>query len=91
MDAGKHVSLQKPMTTLVADADRLIVRAKQTGVVFRVFENFIFYPPIAKAKALVDAGAIGTPKTIRIKAIPAAARPPGRCLSRPTPGGRIRR
>ena len=70
MDAGKHVSLQKPMTTLVADADRLIARAKQTGVVFRVFENFIFYPPIAKAKALVDAGAIGTPKTIRIKSNP---------------------
>ncbi len=70
MDAGKHVSLQKPMTTLVADADRLIERAKATGVVFRVFENFIFYPPIAKAKALVDAGAIGRPMTIRIKSNP---------------------
>ena len=70
MDAGKHVSLQKPMTILVADADRLIARAKATGVVFRVFENFIFYPPIAKAKALVDAGAIGEPKTIRIKSNP---------------------
>ena len=37
---------------------------------FRVFENFIFYPPVAKAKALVDAGAIGTPLTIRIKSNP---------------------
>ncbi len=34
MDAGKHVSLQKPMTILVADADRLIARARQTGVTF---------------------------------------------------------
>ena len=70
MDAGKHVSLQKPMTILVADADRLIARAKTAGVVFRIFENFVFYPPIVKAKALVDAGAIGDPKTIRIKSNP---------------------
>ena len=70
MNAGKHVSLQKPMTTLVSDATRLIDRAKATGVTFRVFENFIFYPPIVKAKALVDAGAIGRPTTIRIKSNP---------------------
>ena len=37
---------------------------------FRVFENFIFYPPVVKAKALVDGGAIGTPLTIRIKSNP---------------------
>ena len=32
-----------------------------------MFENFVFYPPIAKAKALVEAGAIGEPLTIRVK------------------------
>jgi predicted dehydrogenase len=32
-----------------------------------VFENFLFYPPIVKAKTLVDDGAIGTPLTIRLK------------------------
>ena len=65
--AGKAVSLQKPMATTLAGADRLIAGAAQAGVPFRVFENFIFYPPVAKAKELVDAGAIGTPLTIRIK------------------------
>jgi predicted dehydrogenase len=65
--AGKAVSLQKPMATTQAGADRLIAAAEQAGVPFRVFENFIFYPPVAKAKELVDAGAIGTPLTIRIK------------------------
>ena len=57
MDAGKHVSLQKVMTTTVADADRLVERAKTASGVFRVFENFIFYPPVMKAKELIEQGA----------------------------------
>lgn len=27
----------------------------------QTFENFIFYPPVMKARTLVDAGAIDTP------------------------------
>lgn len=67
MDAGKHVSLQKPMTTTLADADRLVARAAESAGVFRVFENFIFYPPVMKARELIAAGAIGEPITIRVK------------------------
>ena len=65
--AGKHVSLQKPMTLTLDDADDLIATAETAGVVFRVFENFIFYPPVMRAKQLIDEGAIGRPLTIRIK------------------------
>jgi len=65
--AGKNVSLQKPMALNLDDADRLIAEAKASGVVFKVFENFIFYPPVVKAKELIDAGEIGEPLTIRIK------------------------
>lgn len=68
--AGKHVSLQKPMTTSLADADALVECAKSASGVLRVFENFIFYPPTMKAKELIDQGAIGTPLTIRIKSNP---------------------
>ncbi len=74
MDAGKHVSLQKVMTTTLADADRLIERSKSAAGVFRVFENFIFYPPIMKAKALVDDGAIGEIVSIRVKSNPGKSR-----------------
>ena len=35
-----------------------------------MFENFVFYPPVAKAKSLIDKGAIGEPLTIRIKSNP---------------------
>jgi predicted dehydrogenase len=65
--AGKHVSLQKPMALSLAEADDINAAAERAGVFFKVFENFVFYPPIKKAKELVDAGAIGEPLTIRIK------------------------
>ena len=68
--AGKAVSVQKPMCTCVADADRLVDAARQAPGPLRVFENFIFYPPVVKAKSLVDEGAIGQPLTIRIKSNP---------------------
>lgn len=65
--AGKAVFLQKPIALNLADADRVIDAAGQAGVPFRVYENFIFYPPVVTAKALVDDGAIGEPLTIRLK------------------------
>lgn len=68
--AGKAVSVQKPMCTSVADADRLVEAARQAPGPLRVFENFVFYPPVVKAKSLIDEGAVGEPLTIRIKSNP---------------------
>ncbi len=65
--AGKHISLQKPMAITVDQADEMIEATKKAGVIFKVFENFIFYPPVLKAKQLIDSGEIGTPLSIRIK------------------------
>lgn len=65
--AGKHISLQKPMALSVTQADEMIAAARQAGVIFKVFENFIFYPPVQRAKALIEAGEIGDPLSIRIK------------------------
>lgn len=65
--AGKHISVQKPMALSIAQADEMIAAAKKAGVILKVFENFIFYPPVQRMKALIDAGEIGEPLTIRIK------------------------
>lgn len=70
IEAGKAVSLQKPMCTSLEEADRLVAAAEQAKRPFKIFENFIFYPPVLKARALIDAGAIGTPLSIRIKSNP---------------------
>jgi predicted dehydrogenase len=75
LDAGKHVSLQKVMTRTIEEADRLVARADASpDLAFKVFENFIFYPPIMKAKELIDGGAIGDLVTIRIKSNPGTSR-----------------
>ncbi len=72
--AGKAVSLQKPMTLDLAQADTLVAAAEASDRPFKVFENFIFYPPVMKAKALIAEGAIGEPVTIRLKSNPGASK-----------------
>jgi predicted dehydrogenase len=64
--AGKHVSCQKPISVSVAEADRVVDAVAKARTTFRVTENFLYYPPIVKAKELLDAGAIGEPSLVRI-------------------------
>ena len=67
INAGKNVSSQKPISLSLSEADYLVAAAKASNRQFRVFENFIFHPPVIKAKQLIAEGAIGTPLSIRIK------------------------
>ncbi len=64
--AGKHVSVQKPMAMNVTEADRMIQAAEQAGVMLRIYENFVFYPPHVQARQMIQAGEIGEPQMIRI-------------------------
>lgn len=66
LEAGKHVSCQKPLCTTVAEADRIAAAVARARTTFRVTENFLYYPPIVKAKELLDAGAIGEPSLVRV-------------------------
>jgi len=68
--AGKHVCVQKPMTVDLDSADRMVAAAKSAKpLVFKLFENYIFYPPLMKAKEIIDSGIIGDPTSMRIKFI----------------------
>ena len=64
--AGKHVSVQKPMALNIVEADRMITAANQAGVMLRIYENFVFYPPHVRAKEMIEAGEIGEPQMIRM-------------------------
>ncbi len=65
--AGKHIALQKPMSTSLDSAQRILEAVSAAGVVFKVTDNYPFYPPLARAKALIDEGAIGEPLSLRMK------------------------
>ena len=67
--AGKHVALQKPMTIDLRSADRMLRAVEDSGIIFKITENYVFYPPIVRARQLIDAGAIGRPLSLRIRYI----------------------
>ncbi len=64
--AGKHVSLQKPPTLTLEEYDRVAAAADAAGTTFRVFENFMHYPPHVLARRLVDEGEVGDVLSVRI-------------------------
>jgi D-xylose 1-dehydrogenase (NADP+, D-xylono-1,5-lactone-forming) len=59
INAGKHILIEKPMTTNLADIDKIEAAAKVKGVT--VMEGFMyrFHPQHAKVKELIDSGLIG--------------------------------
>ncbi|MFC5187243.1 Gfo/Idh/MocA family protein [Actinomadura harenae] len=70
MNAGKHVSLQKPMALSMDDATTMVKAGHDLGVTFKVFENFVFYPPVVRARELIENGEIGELLSIRVKSNP---------------------
>jgi predicted dehydrogenase len=66
--AGKHIAIQKPMTIDLKSADRMLAAAG-AGIVLRITDNYVFYPPIVLARKMIDDGVIGTPTNLRIKMI----------------------
>ena len=69
LNAGKHVSVQKPVTNSVDEARKLGEVAQAAGLTLRISECFVHYPPLELAKKLVKEGAIGRPTGIRIKTV----------------------
>jgi predicted dehydrogenase len=69
LEAGKHVSCQKPIANTVSDARRMVDAARASGKIFRVTEHCCHYPPLEKARELIRSGVIGDPTVIRIKTV----------------------
>ncbi|HSQ17064.1 MAG TPA: Gfo/Idh/MocA family oxidoreductase, partial [Anaerolineales bacterium] len=64
--AGKHISVQKPMALSAAEADQMIAAANRAGVVMRVYETFAYYAPAVCAKQMIEAGEIGEVRAVRM-------------------------
>jgi len=57
--AGKHVVIDKPMTTTVAEADELIVLATQTGRLLSVYQNRRWDNDFLTVSKLIADGTLG--------------------------------
>jgi predicted dehydrogenase len=57
------------MTISLDQADALLQAADTAPGLLRVFENFLSYPPVRRAKAITDSGELGDMQTIVIRTI----------------------
>jgi predicted dehydrogenase len=69
LGAGKHVSCQKPIANTVEEAMAMADAATGAGLTLRVSECFRHYPPLVRAKELVESGAIGRLTSVRIRTV----------------------
>jgi len=61
LQAGKHVLIEKPMTTSSTEAEQLIELADQHGLQLMVDHTFVYTGAIRRIKQLVDTGELGSP------------------------------
>jgi predicted dehydrogenase len=61
MQAGKHVLIEKPMTTNLAEADELVRISRETGVKVQVAFNHRWLAPYHHGRTAIESGAIGKP------------------------------
>lgn len=69
LNAGKHVSLQKPMCMNMDEARQIVEAADRADVTFRMVENYRTYEPYERAKTMLEAGEIGDPLGMRVKTV----------------------
>lgn len=63
--AGRHVLVEKPLCTTVADADAIVAAAEQSGVVLMTAHNVRFAPPFAAMREAIAEGRIGAVRSAR--------------------------
>ncbi|KJQ54432.1 Gfo/Idh/MocA family protein [Microbacterium sp. SA39] len=65
--AGVAVYLEKPLATTLADADRVLQVAAETGTALYVGHNFRHAGVVRRMKEIIDRGDIGTVKTVWVR------------------------
>jgi predicted dehydrogenase len=75
--AGAHVCVEKPMAPHLEDALKMVRTAEATGIRLLIHWYMPFSPLMARAKALLDEGAIGQILEIQMRAAHAGPLAPG--------------
>jgi predicted dehydrogenase len=66
LEAGLDVICDKPLTTTLADAQALVRKVRETGLVFCTTYNYSAYPMVRQARAMVQAGEIGEIRQVHL-------------------------
>ena len=59
LNAGLHVMCEKPMALNVAECEKMIAAAKETGNLLQIGHCVRFWPEYAKTKEIIDSGKYG--------------------------------
>ncbi len=65
--AGKHVLLEKPLATTIADAQALVEIAEDTGKTLMVAQNYRFHDAFNVVRQLVAANRVGAVRAVTIQ------------------------
>ena len=66
LQQGKHVLVEKPMGKDLAEVDRMIAVAEETGKLLTVNQNYRYAADFLKVKEIIDSGVLGRLLQIRI-------------------------
>ena len=64
---GIHVICDKPLTSTLADAKKLVKAAEKSDALFVLTHNYTGYPMIRQARAMVAAGEIGKVRVVQVE------------------------
>ena len=64
---GIHVICDKPLTSTLADARKLVKAAAASDALFVLTHNYTGYPMVRQAQAMVAAGEIGTIRVVQVE------------------------
>jgi len=59
LEAGKHVLVEKPLASTRADAERMVARAEELGLVLMCDHTYCYTPAVQYLRALVQSGELG--------------------------------
>lgn len=59
LTAGKHVLVEKPLTSSVSEAEQLVELAERLGLTLMVDHTFVYTGAVRKIKEIVDSGELG--------------------------------
>jgi predicted dehydrogenase len=67
LDAGVHVMCDKPLTRTLDEAQDLLMRVRNSGLLFGVTYTYSGYPMVRQAREMVAQGALGDIRVVQVE------------------------